>query len=270
MFHFQKLSNYGSGTPAVARTVLQGKQILDFFNSTEEQKSETLKILFDLQRHILKCVETRDNVALEIELGRSEYDSYSNQSDNFPQTIRLPGVGDLQSKAENFLQAAKLAIAAAGNLPSPFYGKKFNHVFQKFAKWALDQFGPNDQFTISIQGTQSFVAHIVNMRNAVDHPDTEPGAPLIYTNFRLHEVESKPVLVDPSWSLTGGTITPLLSSFDNIIESLICLGECVLTNLFYKFRRDNNLAIAHIPYEKREPDNPQALYVTFQNLDFKS
>jgi len=36
MFQLQKISNYGTTTPAVARTVLQGSELLEFFVVPDE------------------------------------------------------------------------------------------------------------------------------------------------------------------------------------------------------------------------------------------
>lgn len=46
--------------------VLQAKPIADMFNCTEEQRTALLEKPFDVQRHLLKCVECRDSLAAEI------------------------------------------------------------------------------------------------------------------------------------------------------------------------------------------------------------
>jgi len=38
MFQLQKISSYGTTTPSVARTVLQGSDLLGFFLVPDEQK----------------------------------------------------------------------------------------------------------------------------------------------------------------------------------------------------------------------------------------
>ncbi|MFZ3289158.1 MAG: hypothetical protein WA191_20240 [Telluria sp.] len=141
MFKFQKLSNFGTSTPAVARTVLQAKPIIDFFHCPDAQKEQVLEKFFDLQRHLLKCVEIRESVAAEMAEERNRFLARPHAAPQSRGVITLPGVGDLQSKAEGFLQSAKLAIAATGNLTQPLYGKGFVHHFHKFEEWARTTFG---------------------------------------------------------------------------------------------------------------------------------
>jgi hypothetical protein len=214
-------------------------------------------VLFDLQRHLLKCVEIYDDLATEIANSHSEFSTRGTTARPVSHVL-LPGVGDLQSRAESFLQSAKLALAATGNIFEPFYGQKFNHKYNRICPWADKEFGVNDQFAIVLRSWEPFAKRIVNMRNCVDHPDTEPGAPLIIANF-TRGVTSE--LIDPSWSLTGEPLQPILPDFTNIIEQATCLGEDVLVGIFYKLRPNNLLKIEEIPPEQRDPACPKKLRV---------
>jgi hypothetical protein len=75
MFRLQKVSNFGTSTPAVARTALQGREILPFFACQEPQKEGATAVLFELQRHLIKCVEIRDQLLGEVAAGRTEFES---------------------------------------------------------------------------------------------------------------------------------------------------------------------------------------------------
>ncbi len=67
---------------------------------------------------------------------------------------------DLQSKAESFLQSAKLAIRQTGLLLKPIYkvvkesGREIGgHNYDDIAKWAAKEFGPDrSQFAKEIEG----------------------------------------------------------------------------------------------------------------------
>ena len=144
----------------------------------------------------------------------------------------------------------------------PFYGKGFGHKYHQFETWAKTRFDAGDPFIDSITRAIPFVKKIVQMRNAVDHPGSEPGAPLVYANFDLEEVDGAPVLVMPRWSLTGEQLRPMLDDFDQIIEGIISLGEQLLVHLFEKFRMAPMLVIAEIPAVQRSPDRPIRLTVT--------
>ena len=262
MFKFQKLSNYGTSTPAVARTVFQARAIVDTFKCSDEQRDALLGKLFDLQRHLLKCVECRDSLAGEIESERANYAMPPLRSPGSRGAVTLPGVGDLQSKGDAFLQSAKLAIAAIGDMTEPFYGKGFGHKFHQFEKWTKEHFDPAGKFVTSVSRAIPFVKKIVQMRNVVDHPKSEPGAPMVYKNFDIGRSADALVLIDPTGGLTGEPLRPMLQDFDQIIETIITLGEQILVNLFDQFKRASMLVIDEIPVEHRDPAKPTRLYVT--------
>ncbi len=260
MFRLQKVSNYGTSTPAVARTVLQSHKLLQFFDRPDSEKEAAVSVLFELQRHLVKCVEIRDQLAAEITTGHLEA-----ESKGFKQAgggaISLPGVGDLQSKSETFLQSAKLAIAEAGSLTKPFYGKGFSHKYHKFLAWTETKFGASDDFATLVKSWEPYVKRIVGMRNAVDHPADWPGGRLMTTNFDITLGTVGYELVDPSWGLTGEPLTPILADFDAVIEKTIVLGENVIVCLFYKLKGNSPIEILEIPLDERDQDNPRRLTI---------
>lgn len=260
MWRLQRISNYGSSTPAMARTALQGRETLQWFNRPESETESALGVLSELGRHLLKCVEFRDQLAKEILAGRAEVESHGFRRAG-DRTISLPGVSDLQSKAEAFLHSARLAIAETGNMAKPFYGVAHGHKYKAFSTWAEKQFGTTDDFTVIVQTWEPFVKHIGRMRNAVDHPFTEPGAPLRTVNFDITPDDGALHLVDPAWGLTGEALQPMLPDFDRIIENTIVLGENILARLFYKLRSTALVEIHEIPADQRDPSCPRRLIV---------
>lgn len=262
MLTVQKISSYGTSTPAVARTALQGADILNYFACSKEQKDEAFAVLFELQRHLVKCVEIRDQLSNEIDLARSEF------TERLPAkgfAVTIPGIGDLQSRAESYLQSAKLAVACAGNLFEPFYGVAHGHKFNKVSVWAEKTFGVADDFTIVLKSWEPFVRSVVKLRNCVDHPKTESGAPLVVVNFKLSMSGSTPQLLPPVWGLTGSGLRPILEDFDKIIEQCIRLSENVLLGLFERHRVSSLMVIEEIPVERRDPHNPRRLVVRFRS-----
>jgi hypothetical protein len=260
MFILQKTSNYGTSTTAVARTALQGSELLKLFDRPEPEKVAAIAVLFELQRHLVKCVEIRDQLAEEISASHLEVESQGFKRAG-SRTVSLPGVGDLQSKSETFLQSAKLAVAETGNLIKPFYGEGFGHKYHKLLTWAETKFGTLDDFATLVGSWEPYVKRIVEMRNAVDHPSEAPGGRLTTTNFCIMHGASCPELVDPSWGLTGEPLRPILTDFDAIIENTIVLGENVLVRLFYKLKGNAPFEIRDIPIRQRDPKNPRRLTV---------
>ncbi len=240
---------------------MQGRELLQFFDRPEPEKEAAIAVLFELQRHLVKCVEIRDQLAGEVSTGRAEVESQGFKLQAGGGAVSLPGVVDLQSKSETFLQSAKLAIAETGNLVKPFYGVGFGHKYQKFAAWTETKFGASDDFSALVRSWEPYVKRIVEMRNAVDHPSDAPGGRLNTANFDITSSDEVPELVDPTWGLTGEVLRPMLPDFDTIIEKTIVLGENVLVRLFYKLRSSALVEIQEIPIDKREPSNPRRLTI---------
>lgn len=264
LIKIQKVSNYGTSSPAVARTSVQGCEILGFFAINEEQREKAKIVLHELQRKLVRCVEVRDQIAAVIADAHRDIKNkgFIFQSDG--QAVTLPSIIDLQSKAESFLQSAKLAIGETARLIMPFYGVKCDHRFHRFADWAETQFGSNDTFVQIIKGWEPWIKRIVDMRNAVDHPEDKPGGKLITQNFGISGTNEALVLVDPTWCLLGEPEGPILPDMDAVIEGIIQLGEEILICLFYKLKKDFPLKIYEISNEERDPSCPVRLRVGFE------
>ena len=176
-------------------------------------------------------------------------------------SINIPGIGDLQSRAEAFLQSAKLAIRATAQLVEPFYGVEQDHKFHKFAAWAESKFGRDDPLSIAVKQWEPLVKHIVTMRNAVDHPSKKPGGRLVVKNFQVQQTVIGPKLTDPMWGLTDNPMFLIHDEMEVAIERIIELGEEILVCLFYKFRPNFPFVVIEIPKEQRDPNNPKRLRV---------
>ncbi len=120
MFRIQRVSNYGTSTPAVARTFYQGCEILCFFGVSEPQREEAKGVLHELQRHLVRCVELCDAIAQEVTAAHEDVKAKGLELQSSGRVVTLPSVPDLQSRAESFLQSAKLAIRETALLVKPF------------------------------------------------------------------------------------------------------------------------------------------------------
>lgn len=263
VFQIQRISNYGTVTPAVARTFYQGCEILGFFAVPEHQRGEAKGVLRELQRHLVRCVELRDSIAQEVAAIHDELKTKGFQFQSAGRVITLPSVPDLQSRAESFLQSAKLAIRETAQLVRPFYGENLDHRFHRLARWSAKQFGAGDTFTKAIRDWEPWVKNVVDMRNAVDHPDDKPAGRLITENFRLGGTPEAPELVDPAWGLSGQPQQPLVEEMSELIEEIIELGEEILAGLFHKLKHNLPLVIYEIPAAERDPSCPIRLRVGF-------
>jgi len=261
MFQFQKISNYGTSTPAVAPTVLQGSELLGFFVVPEEQKEGCKEDLFELMRHILRCVEIKDRISAQGAEGKALIEKTGFQFYSQGRSVSLPGIADLHSISEGFLQSSKLAIRETAQLVNPFYAAPHDHRFHKFASWSATTFGMDDQFTQIITQWEPWVKRIVGMRNAVDHPAQKPGRRLVTHNFRMENNSGKPSLIEPTWGVSGGPNSTMLADMEAIIEGVIELGEDLLVGLLYKFKGGLPIVVYEVPMKERDTSCPMRLRV---------
>jgi hypothetical protein len=263
-FQIQQTSKYGTSTPVVARTFYQGCEILRFFNVSEAQREEAKGVLQELQRQLVRCVEICDSITQELVTAHEEVKAKGFEFQSSSRAVTMPSVPDLQSQADSFLQSAKLATRETALLVKPFYGEKHDHRYHKLSDWAEKQFGPDDKFTQVIKHWEPWVKTIVDMRNAVDHPNDRPGGKLLTENFRLGGTPTAPLLIDPTWGLSGQLQQPIVTDMNEVIEGVIQLGEEVLVCLFYKLKGNLSAVIRQIPAERRDPICPVRLRVEFE------
>jgi hypothetical protein len=260
-WQLQQVSNYGTATPAVARTLVQGAKILGFFRVPEAQKEEAEKILYELQRQLVRCVEVRDGIASRISAGRRSVVERGLEFQSQGQAVTLPSVPDLSSKAEGFLQSAKLAIRETARLVKPFYGVTHDHRYHRFVNWAEERFGADDTFAKAVRNWEPWVKTVVTMRNAVDHPSDKPGGKLFVRDFQLGGTRPSPQLIDPMWGLCEPLESFMLPHMNTIVDRIIELGEEILAGLFEKQKSTHLVVLYEIPPEKRDESCPIRLQV---------
>jgi hypothetical protein len=70
MLQIQKISTYGTSTPAMAHTDFQSSELLKFIDVPEERKKGYEEGLFELMRHILRCGKIIDRISTELAEGK--------------------------------------------------------------------------------------------------------------------------------------------------------------------------------------------------------
>ena len=261
MIKIQKHSNYGTSTPAVARTIIQGHELLSFFQVGETQKESCIAVLMDLKRHLLGCIAISEQIQTQVEQAKKEFNEQGLQFQSKGRAVTLPTVVDLHSQAESFLQSSKLALADTARLVVPFFGGNQDHRFHKLAAWSAKEFGHADLLTQAAFSWEPWVKLIVDMRNAVDHPQDGPKGKLVVHNFQFSGTQNEPSLLDPAWSLTQEPGRALLPEMAAIVEGCIELGEEILVALFYKFTPNMPLKVVEVALEERDPAKPVRLRV---------
>ena len=263
-FEFRKVFNRGTKTPAVARTGMQGAQIIDFFQTQPEKKAEAKDIVFDLMAHLIGCVEIAEDIDNQSRKTREDMTNGNICYDPKDQVRESPTVINLRGKVESFLHAAKLAITDSTRLLQPFYGVSFNHNLNKLRAWANNKYGRAHRFVVIADRWEPFVKYVLLLRNAVDHPKSGRHGYLHVENFHFLQDSNVLKLIAPLWRLEGEGATSVANDMFTIIGSIVQLHEELIVALFYEQIGSMPLMIEEISESKRDQNCPIRLKVTLR------
>jgi len=257
----QNISNYGTSTPAVARTAVQGKDIVQFLGGTDVQKAQAIEALFALQKRLIRCVSIHEGIDALVRKAGEDLKSGKLNFQPDDRVVRPPSIPDLEGVAESFLQGAKLAISAATRLTEPFYGEHFGHKLNKLEAWAEKKFGQEHAYVGFAKGWQPWVKEILALRDAIDHPRKGPGGTLHIQNFTVEFRPNEAALLAPMWWLEGSPRIFIADSMAHIIEGVIRLQEDLLGSMFHVRKQFPFAVLEEIPPDKRDPQCPIRLRV---------
>ena len=171
----QEFSGHGASEPIVARTTLQTRDLIGAFPLSEEDRNRLVEVALSVQARLLACKEIADALgkAVSDAIGRVGDDGVVSEQSG--RLVTIPGVPDLQPKAEMFLYQAKLAIRDIGQLYKPLVGQHFDQNFKTFADWALSTWGSDDALVQMLERDRPWIGRIISLRDAVEHPTHRRG-----------------------------------------------------------------------------------------------
>lgn len=256
-FVIQKISDYGTELPAVARCVPQVSGLLDVTKLSQPRREEVLGVVLELQRHLLRCLAERREVESGVQAGRAQI---VDKGIGKPPTYSLPGVPDLKGKCESFLHSARLALHQCGRVVTVGLRDEFNdvpdigHRFDRLLPWCEKSLGQDHLLTQMVKNSEPWVALIVRMRNAVDHPKEGNGNSLDVLNFRLGQEANS--VVDPSWRLTGNPPEAIVGSMLQIETGLLEVYEELFIGVFERIKGMPFMQLVEVPVQDRDPRCP--------------
>jgi hypothetical protein len=66
-FRIQQISDYGTENPIVARLTLQTKELLPFYNLSDNQKEKIFEVMFSgIQPKLMTCYRIKEKLTKEI------------------------------------------------------------------------------------------------------------------------------------------------------------------------------------------------------------
>ena len=246
-------ADVGSANKIVARVFIQASEAITNAPIADEiSKDDILRCMHRCKEILLVCEDKQVHICKETEeicdkcnKGNLETEGYHIK--NFPQ------VGRLEEYCGAFLGNAKLTIQTAAELVNTFYHTTFDGPrFDKVLTWsqsALKQYPPFNQFLADVQPG---LKHIVDLRNAQEHP--KANKKLIIDNFTLRPENNITV---PIWHITGEEPEAIHSSTSAIVDFLVHTVESLFLHcLMDNIRSSFPFGVRTIPNTERDPACP--------------
>lgn len=254
-FVVSKISDHGSSHPVVARLHLQTSELLKGSTLPQEKRETVFAAYFAAGRRLLRCCDICEDLTQKVETQSREI-----QAPAGPHGRNMPHVIDLDREVEAFLYEAKNFLRDIVVIFDAFFDAKFDEASAlgradgkgdaKAIAWAEQRFGKNDRLTDFLRKNQQWVAHVIQMRNAVEHPGGKSGR-LHVDNFALTGAG----VARPCWRLNADPPTPVVEGLRAIDDGLLNYAELMLALSVEKFLSPM-VRIVEIPAAERNKQIP--------------
>jgi hypothetical protein len=265
----QQVSDYGTANSIVARLSLQTSELLQCCRMPQKQKKELFGSMFShVQPKVMACFSIKERLSKEIRAHQKKIDETGLELQAQGRAYTLPSILDLRLHAETFLYNAKSALrdftAVFLVLFSKDFGKKAH--YHKVHEWAEQHFGSADPLTKMLDHDQAtWIARIVKMRNAVEHPDDHSGV-LHVENFTVTQRGNTAFVTEPMWYLDSETKGPIAAEMDVFVTNLLTFCEETVVLCLEEFNSGFPIAFAEIPEAERDPACPMRFRVVLNQM----
>ncbi len=253
----RRISDIGSSNPIIARLFCQTNNLIEPFSLVQKQKVDIQTILGEkVGFRLVKCEKIYTKIKEVIDkINEMDFSKQLQSS-----SIEVPYIIGLEQECSDFLYQAKLALRDLCKLINVFYKVELNRKeyigsnFSKYRCWACDYFGKDDSLCKGIQEEESWIKRIIDMRNAIEHPDK--NIELKIQNVELINKVVPPYFKEPKWYLSGEKESPIVRDMKVIIENILSFSEELLIILLSKMETNLPIIFIEIPKEKRNKSCP--------------
>lgn len=269
-FEFKKVLEHGTRNPIVARLSLQTLQILKRCNASKDIQDNVGDLYMNsLQKKLLRCWEIEERFKKEFAEAVSKYNPPTVA--NAP--VEVPQIARLEEECHNFLYETKNFIRDLLKVVNHLYGTAFEEASefvrakkgsQSLIEFADKTFGADDGKTKMLKEAVPFIEDLINMRNAVEHPDGYNGE-LVIANFTLGANRK---IDEPTWhrekdGKAASKSSSIRADMETCINNLLALGEDVFVSWAWDHLQLPEMTrLAYIPEDKRDPICPIKWTVT--------
>jgi len=242
-------ADVGSANKVVARVFIQASEAITNAPIADGiSKDDVLRCMHRCKEFLLICEDKQVHIGKETseicdKCKKGDLKTEGNHIKDFPQVDRL------EEYCGAFLSNAKLTIQTSAELVNAFYHTQFDGPrFDKVLKWSQSSIKHNEPFVQFLADVQPSLKHIVDLRNAQEHP--KANKMLIIDNFTLRPGNEITV---PIWHITGEEPEPIHSTTAAIVDFLISTVESLFLHcLMDNIRSSFPFAVRVIPDTERD------------------
>lgn len=272
-FVIKKVSDYGVDNPIVARTMIQAKEVVQFLRLDKEKRDRVLGIYMKcIQPRLLRCMEIANALEKEIDKIKAELGVAAASAQTVHSATILPQVTKLDEYVESYLYNAKSALRDLALIFEPIFGKKFSGSrYDEIKKWAEEIHGKGSPLAEFLAEDQPWIKRIVDMRNAVEHPESKTG-PLNVSNFEVFEDRDskRRVFREPVWFMNGERPSSIVSDMKTMLHNLLGFSENILVVAYVQSNPGSAIQFAEIPESDRDPKCPVRLRAVLDETKIKT
>jgi hypothetical protein len=214
----QKLYSVGSSSEIVGRILLTAKYLFQHgMLDGRFDKTDLMSVTLDFFDEAIKLVTLSDSLIADQDVAIAECKKQKAQGS----VVLLPSITDIGGRVKSFIQHADHSVQRLLILCGVPAGKAW---FDRLAKVASEVHQLEQAQIERLDRMAKFAQFLRNCRNCVDHP--KPHQQVIFNNFRMtSNAEIEPPTIEIVHEQTSEPVVPLTIFMDNIMQSLVNLGE---------------------------------------------
>ncbi len=259
MLKVRKISDFGSGTPAVARLGPGVVELLKFSKIPKESQDRVASCTWDVLQILVPAQRLAKEVIAELDAIEERLRRDGIVFENFGRVVEVPSAMKLD-KVADFIVRAKRVLVRAMELIHLFWGEKLAAAYyHKAVAWAREELGEEAPLTRMLDDDQAWIKHIIDLRNEEEHPSKGP----FVRNYDVNVHEDGRVELVVPHLYDGTNVRDALTVFSE--DLLTFVEELVALGVMHTFSWPQQLAIAEIPVAERDPKLPVRFRVTLND-----
>ena len=208
-------------------------------------------------------MEIAESIEVDVKDVLSKLNSQGVDTQSDGRVVQLPQVLRVRERCESYLYNAKSALRDLSGILKPLFNlDSYESRYDRILEWSKDARGPTSPLTRLLEGDQAWIRQLVNMRNAVEHPDGNAHVLHIHNFEIVTPSKGKPInIVPPTWHLNDDPQAGIVADMQTFLWNLLHFSEDFFIACLQEFGMHSPTMIVEIPEEDRNSECPIRLRV---------